>query len=109
MTRRRSVPPRRNPWTVKRATGAGVVAGFAAILMRIVYPGWPEALRWPFLALCSIAAFCGASILWITAVDRYRYGKRGDRLIPLRVFDVALALLLIVPSLLAIRAVLGLG
>jgi hypothetical protein len=87
---------------VKRATGIGVVAGFAAVVLGLFVPAWPDLLRLPFLLLCGLAALCGLSILWITAVDRLRYGRRGERLIPLRVFDVALALALAVPSLWAL-------
>jgi hypothetical protein len=87
---------------VKRATGIGVLAGLAALVLRLLAPSWPALLRLPFLLLCVLAAVCGLSILWITAVDRLRYGRRGERLVPLRVFDVALALLLAVPSLWAL-------
>ena len=59
------------------------------------------------LALCGLAAFCGLSILWITAVDRYRHGRRGERLVPLRAFDIAIALLLAIPSLMMMRALVG--
>lgn len=105
MTNPRKHPPRaRNSWTVKRATGIGVVAGFAALVLRLFYPGWPVGPF--FLAACAIAGFCGLSIFWITAVDRLRYGRRGERLIPLRTFDLALALALTVPSLWTIWAVL---
>ena len=108
MSRRRQPRnPVRQGWTVKRATGAGVVAGGAALLLSLAYPAFPDALRLPFLIACVAAAFCGLSILWITAVDRLRYGRRGDRLIPLRVFDVALALLLALPSLWAIGGLMA--
>jgi hypothetical protein len=92
---------------VKRATGLGAVAGFAALLAGLFYNSWPNLLRLPFLALCAVAAFCGLSILWITAVDRLRYGRRGDRLIPLRIFDLAFAMMIAVPSLWAISGLLA--
>jgi hypothetical protein len=85
----------------------GVVAGMSALLLRVLYAGWPELLRLPFLTACILAAFCGLSILWITAVDRYRRGRRGSRMVPLRTFDVALALLLAVPSLAMVPALLA--
>lgn len=87
---------------MKRATGIGVLAGLAALVLGLFAPGWPDVLRLPFLLLCGVAAVCGLSILWITAVDRLRYGRRGERLVPLRVFDIALALLLALPSLWAL-------
>ncbi len=109
MTRRRQpARPVRQGWTVQRATGLGLVAGVAAIVGRIAYPAWPVALHWPLVALCGIAAFCGLSILWITAVDRYRRGRRrGARLAPLRAFDIAVGLLLALPSLWMIEILVG--
>jgi hypothetical protein len=108
VTRRRQPSnPIRQGWTVKRATGTGVVAGLAALLLSLFYPGWPAILRLPFLLAAAVAALCGLSILWITAVDRLRYGRH--RLMPLRVFDIALALLLALPSLWAISGLLAEG
>jgi hypothetical protein len=108
MTRRRQpANPVRPGWTVKRATGTGVVAGLAALVLSLFYPGWPGTLRIPFLLAAGVAAACGLSILWITAVDAFRYGRR--RMIQLRVFDVALALLLALPSLWAISGLLAEG
>jgi hypothetical protein len=109
MSRRRPQPlhPIRQGWTVKRATGIGVVAGLAALLLGLFYEAWPSTLRLPFLLLCALALFCGLSILWITAVDRLRYGRRGERLVPLRVFDLVLAAALTVPSLWSIGGLLG--
>ena len=109
MSRRQPLHPIRQGWTVKRATGIGVVAGLAALVLGLFYESWPGLLRPPFFAACAVAAFCGLSILWITAVDRFRHGRRGERLVPLRVFDVALALMLAVPSLWAISGLLAEG
>jgi len=105
--RRQPARPVRRGWTVQRATGIGVVAGLTALVVRLVYPVWPDLLRVPLIALCLAAAFCGLSILWITAVDRLRHGRRGERLVPLRTFDVALALLLVLPSLWMVPALLA--
>ncbi|HEX8192085.1 MAG TPA: hypothetical protein VF552_04230 [Allosphingosinicella sp.] len=108
MTKRRQPRnPVRPGWTVKRATGIGVTAGAAALVLSLFYPSWPGALRIPFLLAAFAAAACGLSILWITAVDRFRYNRQ--RLMPLRVFDVALALLLALPSLWAISGLLAEG
>jgi hypothetical protein len=87
-------------WTVKRATGLGAVAALAAAVLRLFYPASPELVRLPLLASCALAAFCGLSILWITAVDRLRHGRRGVRLRPLRAFDIAMAALLLLPAVL---------
>lgn len=109
MTRRRQPrKPVRKGWTVQRATGFGIVAALAALIARLLYPAWPDGLHWPLLALCALAAFCGISILWITAVDRYRRGRRrGARIAPLRAFDVAVGLLLAAPSLWMIQILLA--
>ena len=105
--RRQPLHPIREGWTVKRATGIGVVAGLAALLLGLFHDAWAGLLRLPFLLLCAVTAVCGLSILWITAVDRFRHGRRGDRLLPLRVFDLAIAAALTVPSLWAIRGLVG--
>ena len=106
MTRRRQpLNPVRPGWTVKRATGAGVVAGLFALVLGLFYPAWPGTLRIPFLLAATVAAVCGLSILWITAVDRFRQNRR--RLASLLVFDVVLALILALPSLWAISGLLA--
>ncbi|HEX9933220.1 MAG TPA: hypothetical protein VGB08_10300 [Allosphingosinicella sp.] len=106
MRRRQPARPVRKGWTVLRATGLGSVAAVAAIVLRLFYPASPELVRPPLLALCALSAFCGLSILWITAVDRLRHGRRGERLVPLRTFDIALALLLLLPGALMVPALL---
>jgi hypothetical protein len=107
VTRRRQPSnPVRKGWTVQRATGLGAVAGAIGLVMLLFYPAAPEALNLPFLAVCAIAAFCGLSILWITAVDRYRKGRRGIRMAPLRAFDVSVGLLLALPALWMIQILL---
>lgn len=88
-------------WTIGRATGLGVAAGLAALILWPVYASWPEA-HVPFVAALMIAAFCGLSILAISLVDIVRR-KRGQSLRPVRTFDVALGLLLAVPSLLELN------
>jgi len=108
MSGRREPARRVGPgWTVKRATGFGVVLALSAIVLRLFYPASPELVRIPLLALCALAAFCGFSILWITAVDLLRHRRRGVRLRPLRAFDMAVAVLLVLPSLLLVPALLA--
>lgn len=107
--RRATARPVRRSWTVQRATGLGAVAALAAIVLRLFYPASPQLVRLPLLGLCVLAAFCGLSILWITAVDRLRHGRRGDRLRPLRAFDIAMAVLLVLPSVLLGPALLAEG
>jgi hypothetical protein len=105
--RRQPLHPVRQGWTVKRATGFGVVVGLAALVLGLFYKAWPALLRLPFFLLCAATAVCGLSILWITAVDRLRHGRRGERLVPLRVFDLAVAAALTLPSLWALGGLVG--
>lgn len=101
MSRRRQPARPIGPgWTVKSATGFGAVFALSAIVLRLFYPASPALVRIPLLALCALAAFCGLSILWITAVDLLRHRRRGVRLRPLRAFDMAIALLLVLPAVL---------
>lgn len=90
-------------WTIRRATGLGVTAGLVALLFWPIYAAWPDSLLWPFLVVLAVTAFCGASILLITLKDMYRR-KRGVLMQRIRIFDIALGLLLAVPSLLQLRA-----
>lgn len=101
MSQRREPPRTVSPgWTVKRATGSGVVFALAAVVLRLLYPASPALIRIPLLASCALAAFSGLSILWITAVDLLRHRRRGVRLRPLRAFDMAVAALLVLPAVL---------
>lgn len=94
-------------WTVQRATGTGMVAGLAALLLWVAYAAYPQTLRLPFGIALAATAACGLSILWISAVDAVR-NSRGARLVPIRTFDVAVGLLFAGPSLLALEALFGL-
>ncbi|WP_324750450.1 hypothetical protein SH591_02935 [Sphingomonas sp. LY54] len=91
-------------WTLRRATGIGVAAGLAALVLWPVYAAWQEAVRLPYVAALALSAFCGLSILAFTAIDLVQHRKRGRRLRPIRVFDLVLALLLAVPPLLVLEA-----
>jgi hypothetical protein len=112
MTRRRRIARRRKAprtplsqaWNIRRATGAGIVAAAAMLLLWIGFGYWPGTLYLPFLAASATTAFCGLSILWITALDLGRHRRRGRRMVPIRAFDVALGLLLAGPALYALRA-----
>ena len=83
---------------MQRATGTGAVAGLAALLVATVIQSWPEGLLYPYAALLALTAFCGASILWITASDMRTRGTSG-RMRPIRGFDLALGVVLLVPAL----------
>ncbi len=93
-------------WTIHQVSGAGCTAGLAALVLWPAYAGWPQIVQLPFIAALAMAAICGVSMLWMTAQDLRRRSGRGSRLKPIRTFDVVLALMLAVPSLLELRAVL---
>ena len=91
-------------WTIQRATVIGIVAGLSALIVSALISGRPGGLLDAYAALLAFTAFCGASILWITLID-VRSRGRGGRMRPIRAFDVAAALLLILPSLYAFSRV----
>jgi hypothetical protein len=88
-------------WTVQRASNLGLVVGLITALTAAVYGAWPEGFLYPYAALLALTAFCGASILWITMVDM-RTHARGGRVRPIRAFDLAIALVLLLPAALAL-------
>ena len=90
-------------WTLGRATGTGAVAGLAALLLWPLYASFQDPILPAYALALAVSAFCGVSILWITAADLIFHRRRGERLIPLRLFDIAFALLLTVPPLLALE------
>jgi drug/metabolite transporter (DMT)-like permease len=94
-------------WTIRRATGIGVTAGIAALILWPVYAAYQERVLWAFVAALAVAAFCGLSILFITAVDML-LRRRSESLRPVRAFDVVLGLGLALPSLIQLRALLSL-
>jgi hypothetical protein len=91
-------------WTIPRATGVGVTSGVAAILVAGLFDLYEDGLFYPYLALLALTALCGASILWITVFDMRARGTSG-RMRPIRGFDVAVGLALLVPSLYALSLV----
>jgi drug/metabolite transporter (DMT)-like permease len=93
-------------WDIRRATGLGVVAGLAALLLWPLYAAYQEPLLWPFIAALAVTAFCGLSLLIITLKDIYSR-TRGKLMHRIRIFDVLLGLLLAVPSLFQLEALLG--
>ena len=91
-------------WTIQRATGAGVVCGLAAILMAGLFSLARDRMLYPYAALLVATALCGASILWITVFDMRARGTSG-RMRPIRGFDAAVGLALLLPSLYALSLV----
>lgn len=91
-------------WTLQRATSIGIVAGITALLTAAIIDVWPEGLLYPYAALLLVTALCGVSILWITATDM-RVRGTSSRMRPIRGFDVAVGLALLLPSLYALQLV----
>ena len=88
---------------MQRASGAGVVCGLLAILIAGLFSTSGD-LLYPYTALLALTALCGASVLWITASDMRTRGTSG-RMRPIRGFDAALGLALLLPSLYALSLV----
>lgn len=105
MSRRapRPAPPPRHLWTIGRASIVGIVAGLVALLM-VSFRDPRDAGLYPYAALLAVTAFCGASILWITAFDMRTRGTSG-RMRPVRAFDIAIGLALLAPSLYALARI----
>lgn len=92
-------------WTIGRATGIGLTAGLLALVLWPVYAAYQERVLWPFLACLGVAAVCGFSILLMTGLD-ILLRKRGQRVRPVRAFDVVIGLGLSIPALLQLNALL---
>ena len=56
-------------WTIPRASGIGVVAGLASILLWQAYVAWQEPVRPAYLAALAVTVLCGVTILLLTAAD----------------------------------------
>jgi drug/metabolite transporter (DMT)-like permease len=93
-------------WDIRRATGIGVMAGLAALVLWPLYAAYQDPLLWPFVGALAVTAFCGLSLLILTFKDMYRR-TRGRLMQRIRIFDVILGLLLAVPSLAQLEALLG--
>jgi hypothetical protein len=86
-------------WTVRRASGVGVVTGVISVILWPFSAYYQDLVRALYVVALAVTAFCGASILWITATDILLHPRRGQRMRPVRAFDIALGLLLAVPTL----------
>lgn len=95
----------RSLWTIPRASGIGVVAGLASVLLWQAYVAWQEPVRAAYMAALVVTALCGLTILLLTAADLLFHRRRGKRIRPVRAFDVVLGLLLTLPALGAIATV----
>ena len=107
MTHSRRPPLPQGPlagWTAQRLTVAGIAAGLSALLLSVFIGSLPEEALYLYVALLGLTILCGVSILWITLND-IRTRGRGGRMRPIRAFDAAAGLLLILPAAYALRAI----
>lgn len=100
MSRRRRPPPPRpkglfSGWTVQRAEVAGIGFGLASFLLSQFAERKPALLIYAGLLVLTI--LCGASILLISVMDAHAR-QRGDRVRPIRMFDLAMGTLLVLPA-----------
>jgi hypothetical protein len=86
---------------VQRATLAGLLSGLAATLVAAVLT---EQLLYPYAGLLALTILCGLSVLLITIMDIKTRG-RGGRMRPIRAFDIAMGLALVLPAGYALRLV----
>jgi H+/Cl- antiporter ClcA len=93
-------------WTLGRAVGIGATAGLLALVL------WPfidssDLLYWPFIAVACFAGLCGAWIVVATMLDLTFHRPRGERLRPVRAFDLVLGGGLFLLACLQLRDALG--
>lgn len=91
-------------WTISRATTIGIGTGLAAVLAISAIEIWPEGLLPLYVALLAVTIFCGVSVLWITASDIRDRGTSG-RMRPIRTFDIAVGLALLIPAAYGMRLI----
>ena len=94
-------------WTIGRASGIGAIAGLAALLLWLLERAYGDPFVPPLYVTAATAGVCGVSILAITAADLVFHRRRGERVRPLRVFDVALGAALIFLCLLVLDDLAG--
>ena len=75
--------------TIGRASGIGASAGLLGLIAWFLHRAY-YGFAWPLGVLAIVAGLCGASILIITALDLAFHRRRGERIQPLRIFDVVL-------------------
>lgn len=95
--KRRPPPPPKGPlaaWTVQRAEVTGIGLGLAALLASVFAESRAAILI--YAGLLGLTLLCGASILLISAVDAHKR-QRGDLVRPIRMFDLAMGAVLVLP------------
>ena len=95
--RRRPPPPPQgmlSSWTVMRATVTGLFLGLLALLLATFAES--RTLLIIYGCLLVLTMVCGASILLISLIDQHAR-QRGARVRPIRMFDLAMGTLLVLP------------
>lgn len=93
----------RGRWTF---IGIGATAELLALALW-AFAGAYESLFWPFVLLSVVAALAGAWMVLTIMVDLTFHRPRGERLRPVRGFDLVLGTGLFVLALLQLRDALG--
>lgn len=93
----------RRPWGL---VGLGVTAELLALALWAVL-GRYEILVWPMVALSILAGLAGAWVVLATMFDLTFHPPRGERLRPVRGFDLVLGSGLFVLAFLQLRDALG--
>jgi hypothetical protein len=93
----------RRPWGL---VGLGVTAELVALALWALFRFY-ELLFWPLLLLSGIAGLAGAWIVLATMFDLTFHPPRGERLRPVRGFDLVLGGGLFILALLQMRDALG--
>jgi hypothetical protein len=93
----------RRSWTLVGLAGTAELLALALWALL----GWYELLFWPLVALSILAGLGGAWIVLATMFDLTFHPPRGERLRPVRGFDLALGAGLFILALLQLRDALG--
>ncbi|MEA3052582.1 MAG: hypothetical protein QOG72_1485 [Sphingomonadales bacterium] len=93
----------RRSWTI---VGLGATAELLALALW-AFVGAYEGLFWPFLLLSIVAGLGGAWLVLATMFDLTFHRPRGERLRPVRGFDLVLGAGLFLLALLQLRDALG--
>ena len=93
----------RGRWTL---VGLAVSAELLALALW-AFVGAYGSLFWPFLLLSAVAGLGGAWIVLATMIDLTFHPPRGERLRPVRGFDLVLGAGLFILALLQLRDALG--
>lgn len=90
----------------RRAVQAGLVGGLTALILWPIYAAVQEPARILFMAALAVTAAAGLTIVVIAVSDLLTV-SRGSRVLPARVFDLALGLLLAGPAGLGLSGLFG--